>query len=80
MFYFFVGIFGRGVELVTNSVNLFYEDEFVLQKYRIYFNPNVETNIKKEMLNKHKSFLGKYVLDGDTMYSFRKHEPEVSLF
>jgi len=33
------------------------------------------------MLNKHKSFLGEYVLDGGTtLYSIVKYEPKVSLF
>lgn len=68
------------MNLVTNSIHLFYEEDWMLQKYKIYFNPNVETKIKKEILNKHKSFLGEYFLDGDTIYSFVKYEPKVRLF
>ncbi|KAL4127466.1 hypothetical protein QTP88_011637 [Uroleucon formosanum] len=73
---FYQGTLGRYVNLVTNSIHLFYEEDWMLQKYKIYFNPNVETKIKKEILNKHKSFLGEYFLDGDTIYSFVKYEPK----
>jgi len=67
------------VDLVTNSFQLFFGQDWMLQKYEINFNPNVETSIKKKMLNKHKSFLGEYVLDGNIMYSFVKYLPKVSL-
>jgi len=68
------------VDLVTNSFDLFCDEDCTFHKYRINFNPNLETNIKEEILNKHKSFLGEYILDGDIMYSFVKYELKVSLF
>lgn len=79
-YFFFAGVLGRPVELVTNCIEIFSGQDWKLQKYRIYFNPNVETKVKKEMLVKHISFLGECVLEGNIMYSFIKYEHKVSLF
>ncbi|XP_015374798.1 PREDICTED: protein aubergine-like [Diuraphis noxia] len=70
----FQGLLGDPVDLVTNCIQIFCDPNWKLQKYGIHFKPNVNRNIKNELLIKHISFLGEYVLDGNTMYSFVKYE------
>ncbi|XP_060846800.1 piwi-like protein Siwi [Rhopalosiphum padi] len=63
------GTIGTPVDLVVNCIKLFFNPDWKLQKYRVHFNPNIQTNIQNEILIKHKSILREFVFYGYHLYT-----------